>query len=74
METQRNEKSADELEQLATQMLVAVKADEANAAIVANHLVSANLSGVDTHGVWQLPGYIAAIQAGELDPAAGPRS
>ncbi len=65
-------KSADELEQLATQMLVAVKADEANAAIVANHLVSANLSGVDTHGVWQLPGYIAAIQAGELDPAARP--
>lgn len=65
-------KSADELKQLVKEMLVAVKTDEANAAIVANHLISANLSGVDTHGVWQLPGYIAAIQAGELDPAARP--
>ena len=65
-------KSADELEQLVKEMLVAVKTDEANAAIVAKHLVSANLSGVDTHGVWQLPGYIAAIQAGELVPAARP--
>ena len=59
-------KSADELKQLVKDMLVAVKAGEANAAVVAKHLVSANLSGVDTHGVWQLPGYIAAIQAGEL--------
>lgn len=65
-------KSADELQQLAKEMLVAVETDESNAAIVANHLVSANLSGVDTHGVWQLPGYIAAIQAGELVPAARP--
>ena len=65
-------KNADELKQLAKDMLVAVKTDEANAAIVANHLVSANLSGVDTHGVWQLPNYIAAIQAGELVPAARP--
>jgi len=65
-------KSADELKQLVKEMLAAVKTDEANAAVVANHLVSANLSGVDTHGVWQLPGYIAAIQAGELVPAARP--
>ena len=65
-------KSADELEQLVKEMLVAVEADEANAAVVAKHLVSANLSGVDTHGIWQLPGYIAAIQAGELVPAARP--
>ena len=65
-------KNADELKQLVKEMLVAVKTDEANAAIVAKHLVSANLSGVDTHGVWQLPNYIAAIQAGELVPAARP--
>lgn len=65
-------KSADELEKLAKEMLVAANADEANAAVVAKHMVTANLSGVDTHGVWQLPGYIAAIQAGELVPAARP--
>ena len=63
-------KSADELEELVTRMLVAAEADETNARVVAEHLVSANLSGVDTHGVWQLPGYIAAIQAGELAAAA----
>ena len=65
-------KSADELKQLVTRMLVAADADEANAGVVAEHLVAANLSGVDTHGVWQLPGYIAAIQAGELAAAARP--
>ena len=65
-------KSADELKELVTRMLVAAEADETNARVVAEHLVSANLSGVDTHGVWQLPGYIAAIQAGELAAAARP--
>ena len=65
-------KSADELKELVIGMLVAANASETNARIVAEHLVTANLSGVDTHGVWQLPGYIAAIQAGELDPAAAP--
>ena len=65
-------KSADELRELVIGMLVAANASETNARIVAEHLVTANLSGVDTHGVWQLPGYIAAIQAGELAPAAAP--
>ena len=65
-------KSADELKQLVIRMLVATEADEANARVVAEHLVSANLSGVDTHGVWQLPSYIAAIQAGDLAAAARP--
>jgi len=45
-------RSADELEELVTRMLVAAEADETNARVVAEHLVSANPSGVDTHGVW----------------------
>ncbi len=65
-------KSADELKNLVIRMLVAAKTDQENARVVAEHLITANLSGVDTHGVWQLPGYIAAIQAGELAPAARP--
>ena len=65
-------KSADELKNLVIRMLVAAKTDQQNARVVAEHLITANLSGVDTHGVWQLPGYIAAIQAGELAPAARP--
>ncbi len=72
MEDQKTIRSAEQLKRLAIRILVAAEADETNAAVVAEHLVRANLSGVDTHGMWQLPGYIAAIQAGELAAAAQP--
>ena len=65
-------KTAQELESLVCEVLVAAGADQTNAAVVADHLVMANLSGVDTHGVWHLLGYVEAIQAGELAPAAKP--
>ena len=65
-------KDAYELKKLVSKILMAANANQVNAKVVAEHLVSANLSGVDTHGVWQLPGYISAIQAGELVPAAQP--
>lgn len=42
------------------------------ARFVADSLVSANLSGHDSHGVIQIPGYIAQIQRGALLPAARP--
>lgn len=47
-------------------------ANEQNAACVADHLVSANLSGVDTHGVWHVTGYVVAIRNGEIVPNASP--
>jgi LDH2 family malate/lactate/ureidoglycolate dehydrogenase len=53
-------------------VLLAAGADERSADDVAEHLVSANMSGVDTHGVWQLPGYVTAIRAGDIVPAAEP--
>lgn len=39
------------------------------ATIVADSLVRADLRGVDTHGINRLPGYIARVQAGVLDPS-----
>ena len=51
---------------------MAAGADERNADGVAEHLVSACLSGVDTHGLWPLPNYVKAIGAQELMPTAWP--
>jgi uncharacterized oxidoreductase len=63
---------AAELQAIAIEILTLSGASSANAGCVAAHLVSANLAGVDTHGVWQLPGYVAAIKRGELLPQATP--
>ena len=65
-------KTADDLHALAREILLKGGADEHNADIVAEHLVSANLSGVDTHGVWHLPFYVKGMQAGEIVPTARP--
>ena len=65
-------KTADELRELIERILTAAGADHAGASDVAEHLVSANLSGVDSHGVWHLAGYVKAIRAGELVPTATP--
>jgi LDH2 family malate/lactate/ureidoglycolate dehydrogenase len=47
-------------------------ASPGNASEVANHLVLANLSGVDTHGVVHIPRYIDEIRMGWIDPLAEP--
>ena len=65
-------KSRDELYDLVERILSAAGADADNAAITAEHLVRANLSGVDTHGVFHVSGYVEAIKKGELAPAAKP--
>jgi hydroxycarboxylate dehydrogenase B len=64
--------AATTLKATAFEILTRAGATTANADCVAAHLVNANLCGVDTHGVWQLPGYVAAIQRGELMPGANP--
>lgn len=63
---------ADELNTIAREVLVAAGASVSNAAIVAEHLVRANLSGVDTHGVWHLPGYVEHLSNGWIDGTAEP--
>lgn len=65
-------KTAEELHTLSREVLLKGGADEHNADIVAEHLVSANLSGVDTHGVWHLPFYVKGMEAGEIVGTARP--
>lgn len=65
-------KTADQLNDLIKQVLMAAGADEPNAEDVAEHLVLANLSGVDSHGIWHLSGYVKAIQAGDILPTERP--
>ena len=65
-------KRDDELRDIVLRILLAAGADERNAKVVAEHLVLANLSGVDTHGIWHVPGYVDAIRNGFIVPTAWP--
>jgi LDH2 family malate/lactate/ureidoglycolate dehydrogenase len=65
-------RTAPALRALVTRILAAAGASNENAATVADHLVSSNLSGVDTHGIWNLPGYVAGMRAGDILPTARP--
>lgn len=65
-------KTPEQLHDLAASILVAAGASRQNANIVAEHLVSANLSGVDTHGVRHLAGYVRDLGAGFIDGRAEP--
>lgn len=62
--------SHDRLRALGVRILGAAGAAEADARIVADHLVDANLAGHDSHGVGMLPHYVRAILGGVLDPRA----
>ena len=53
-------------------VLTQVDVPDAAAGLVADCLVSANLRGVDTHGVVRLPTYVRRIQQGAIDPRAEP--
>lgn len=55
------------------QVALAVGADEAAAGEVAHHLVRANLSGHDSHGVLRMPWYSQQAKAGLLKPGVQPR-
>ncbi|MSR82140.1 MAG: Ldh family oxidoreductase [Candidatus Latescibacteria bacterium] len=65
-------KTAEQLRDFTTRLLLAAGADQRNAQRVAQALVGANLCGVDTHGVWHLPGYVQAMRDGQLLPTAWP--
>lgn len=60
----------ERLRSAAARILAAAGATGPDAAIVADHLVDANLAGHDSHGVSMLPHYVRAIQRGVLDPCA----
>jgi LDH2 family malate/lactate/ureidoglycolate dehydrogenase len=63
---------AAELLDVAIAVLGSVGTPEAEARTVAKSLVRSNLLGHDSHGVRRLPGYVAAVQRGRVDPAARP--
>ena len=67
-------KKADALRDLVTNVFVAAGADDRNANVVAEHLVLANLSGVDTHGVIQGPLYVDSIRKKLIVPTAWPET
>lgn len=54
-------------------LLQALAVPQAGARLVADCLVSANLQGVDTHGMARLPTYARRLREGAIDPKAQPR-
>ena len=64
--------SPDPLQAFATSVFRAIGADEEIATEVADHLVRANLSGHDSHGVIRVPQYVEEADRGVLRPAARP--
>jgi LDH2 family malate/lactate/ureidoglycolate dehydrogenase len=64
--------SHGQLRTAARRLLGAAGAPEDIAAVVADHLVDANLAGHDSHGVLQIPNYLRQIREGTLQPAARP--
>lgn len=64
---------APRLTELLTAMLERAGAEPERARVCAEHLVTANLKGHDSHGVGMAPSYVRWIQAGKLKPNARPR-
>ncbi|MHB8577284.1 MAG: Ldh family oxidoreductase, partial [Dehalococcoidia bacterium] len=60
------------LQSYAKSVLMAAGAPNANADVVAQHLVGANLMGHDSHGVIRIPWYVRDIKDGSLDPHGEP--
>ena len=54
-------------------MLTAAGTTPKNAQICAEHLVTANLKGHDSHGVGMVPSYLNGIRAGKVHPNNHPR-
>lgn len=59
----------DHLQTFSTQVLQGLGVPEDEADITAETLVTANLRGVDTHGVTRLTFYVAKLKGGALNPA-----
>jgi LDH2 family malate/lactate/ureidoglycolate dehydrogenase len=51
-----------------TEVLIGVGFEKEHARVVADHLVLANLRGVDSHGVMRLPVYVEAVEKGVINP------
>src|SRR6266851_8049985 len=59
---------AEALKRFATDVFARTGMPKADAAVVADVLVWANLRGVDTHGVMRIPRYVDLIETGDMNP------
>lgn len=66
-------KSTQALQELGIAIFKAAGATTENAEGVTSSLISANLTGHDSHGVMRIPSYIEEINNGRLQPAATPK-
>src|SRR5689334_12575885 len=62
--------SASALKLYTANILIAAGVPASAAELISDSLVSANLRGVDSHGVQLLPLYIQQLEQGNLDPQA----
>ena len=63
---QRHTVSVSEITAMAKTILAGAGCDPDTAALVANHLVEANLNGVESHGVMRLMQYVEQIESGYI--------
>src|SRR3954452_14896881 len=66
-ETDRVYAAADATDAFVRRLLAAHGLPEGDAAIIASCLVSADLRGVDTHGICRLPGYLDRVRHGLIN-------
>ena len=64
----------DTLHAFAREVLAAAGAPPSHTAALADHLADSNLAGHDSHGVHRLLQYTDAIEQGNIDPKATPRT
>ncbi|MBU6410162.1 MAG: Ldh family oxidoreductase, partial [Verrucomicrobia bacterium] len=65
--------NAADLKRYVVDLFEAAKASSQEARIVAEHLVGANLAGVDSHGVLRVPQYVSAMQTGKVKLGVRPQ-
>ncbi len=59
---------ADDLRGFAREVLMKVCVPQTHADMIVDHLVLANLRGVDSHGIMRLPYYVKGIEDGLINP------
>ena len=64
--------SLEDVRRLAFDCLSANGCDDANAAAVAETILAAERDGCPSHGLFRLPGYVAALRSGKVDGSAAP--
>ncbi len=62
----------DEIERLATRVLLANGCDKANADALTRNIVAAERDGSKSHGLFRLPGYVASLRSEKVNGAADP--